>query len=46
MIMSARKTPRYTKTAIPAAFEANSTGYADFCHQPVTVAPKIKLQNN
>lgn len=44
--MSAPKTPRYTKTATLASFGANSTGYADFCHHPVTVAPKIELQNN
>ena len=44
--MSAHKTPRYTKTARLAAFWVNSTGYADFCHHPVTVTPKIKTQNN
>lgn len=44
--MSAHKMPRYTKTATPAIFALNFMSYADFCHQAVTVTPKIKLQNN
>ena len=46
MIMSVRKTGRYTKTATLAIFATNAVGYADFCHPAVIVPHKIKLQNN